>query len=897
MVMLATGHAKYIGRVGALAVVLGVGMAVATSPGLGVAQADGTSTDSNESSSTGGVSNGGGSTSPSDDEHGQDGRHPAEQKPEQPSSATVSNTPTKETPPSQPRDPSNLDHNDSDDQEAAAAKDPGSSAEDADHASKLPATNTPDQPTEPRVLKPAPPSGLAKQDDPTVGGHNPTDALTSKAASISSLKHPPTMSKGDDSPLSESKPNAQLVADLDSPNDTGTQRFTATNARIAAVNVAPAPQADVSNPVGALLVIPSAIVDVATTVVAAILSPFVSSGPTAPAEPPLLWAVLGWVRREFFNSRPNAVADTVTTTQNVAATGNVLTNDVDADGDSLKATLVDGPQHGDVSLNADGSFTYTPDNGYQGSDTFTYRTSDASSGWHLHGLLGFFSAGHGHTDTAAVSITVDAPPVAGNDSYNTDEDTALTVAGPGVLGNDTDADGNALTAVLVNGPGHGSVGLNADGSFTYTPTANYNGTDSFTYQVADGVATSSAATVAITVTPVEDAPVANPDTYTVAEGHTLTLAAPGLLANDTDADGDTLTVDLVGTDPIPNGSSSLSKNGALTYTPNPGSVGTTTFTYKITDGTKTSTSTVTINVVDDRAPVAQPDEFTITQGHFAFGAFPGLLGNDTDPDGDTLNIDLRAPNFPRHGQLDLDPQGSFVYTPDDDFLGDDTFSYRATDGTKTSDPVTVTFHVVANHAPIGQPDSYTVKHDTVLSVSPGSDSVLANDTDQDGDNINQLALVQDTTHGHLSLGTGSSGPPGGFEYTPNQGFTGVDTFTYRPSDGALSGDPVTVTITVTDAAPIGQPDSYTVKHDTVLSIFAPGPLVNDTDADDDPVRFLQVVDNPKNGSLTISDGQNSPAGGFEYTPKAGFTGTDSFTYRPFDGALTGVPTTVTISVT
>jgi hypothetical protein len=147
------------------------------------------------------------------------------------------------------------------------------------------------------------------------------------------------------------------------------------------------------------------------------------------------------------------------------------------------------------------------------------------------------------------------------------------------------------------------------------------------------------------------------------------------------------------------------------------------------------------------------------------------------------------------------------------------------------------------------------------------------------------------------LGTGSSGPPGGFEYTPNQGFTGVDTFTYRPSDGALSGDPVTVTITVTDAAPIGQPDSYTVKHDTVLSIFAPGPLVNDTDADDDPVRFLQVVDNPKNGSLTISDGQNSPAGGFEYTPKAGFTGTDSFTYRPFDGALTGVPTTVTISVT
>lgn len=130
---------------------------------------------------------------------------------------------------------------------------------------------------------------------------------------------------------------------------------------------------------------------------------------------------------------------------------------------------------------------------------------------------------------ATVFLTVfavnDAPPVANNDAYATSEDTALTVAAPGlmgndtdidndpltvaapgVLGNDTDIDGDALTAVLVTGPTHGALTLNANGSFTYTPAVNFNGTDSFTYKANDGTADSGTATVTLTVTPVNDPP-------------------------------------------------------------------------------------------------------------------------------------------------------------------------------------------------------------------------------------------------------------------------------------------------------------------------------------------------------------------------------------------------------
>src|SRR5204862_204160 len=182
--------------------------------------------------------------------------------------------------------------------------------------------------------------------------------------------------------------------------------------------------------------------------------------------------------------------------------------------------------------NADGSFTYIPAADYNGSDSFTYKAND--------GAL--------DSNVATVSLTVTAvndAPVAVNDSYTTAEDTPLTVPAPGVLGNDSDIDSATLTAVLVTGPAHGTLTLNANGSLTYTPAANYNGSDSFTYKANDGALDSNVATVSLTVTAVNDAPVAANDSYTTAEDTPLTVAAPGVLGNDGDIDSATLTSVLV----------------------------------------------------------------------------------------------------------------------------------------------------------------------------------------------------------------------------------------------------------------------------------------------------------------------------------------------------------------
>jgi VCBS repeat-containing protein len=272
----------------------------------------------------------------------------------------------------------------------------------------------------------------------------------------------------------------------------------------------------------------------------------------------------------------------------------VLGNDSDADHDSLHAVLGSGPSHGSLTLDADGSFTYTPAANFNGSDSFTYRASDGSQ----------------ESNLATVTITVDAvndAPTATSDTYSTAEDNALTVDAPGVLANDSDPDGNQLTVVLGSGPSHGTLTLNANGSFTYTPAANFNDSDSFTYQTSDGTLTSSPATVTITVSAVNDAPTAAADAYSTGEDTTLTIDAPGVLANDQDPDDDSLHT-VVGTAPT-HGTLTLNTDGSFSYTPAANYNGTDTFTYRADDGTVASnqaTVTITITATNDR-PTAADD--------------------------------------------------------------------------------------------------------------------------------------------------------------------------------------------------------------------------------------------------------------------------------------------------
>jgi hypothetical protein len=301
-------------------------------------------------------------------------------------------------------------------------------------------------------------------------------------------------------------------------------------------------------------------------------------------------------------------------------------------------------------------------------------------------------------------------PVAMDDSFGPiDEDTTLSTGN--VLTNDTDADGDTLSAVLETGVANGTLVLNADGSFTYTPNAGFNGSDSFTYRADDGKARSEPATATIEVTPVPDAPAALDDLFSFASPVDVSTPYVGdVLANDTDDDGDLLTVDSVAVGGIsveldPAGSfvidfaadrtATLNSDGSFEYAVPVGFTGSDSFTYVATDGTLASEpATVTLEVGLNRAPVAVDDAYDAVQNTELTVTAPGVLGNDTDPDNtppanpyDDLNSVLVT--GPVNGTVILNGDGSFLYTPTFNFTGVDSFTYVANDGTAGSNVATV----------------------------------------------------------------------------------------------------------------------------------------------------------------------------------------------------------------
>ncbi|TLM68804.1 MAG: tandem-95 repeat protein, partial [Actinobacteria bacterium] len=561
------------------------------------------------------------------------------------------------------------------------------------------------------------------------------------------------------------------------------------------------------------------------------------------------------------NDAPVAADDAYTTDEDtplVIAAPGVLGNDTDIEGDPLNAVLVADVANGTLVLLADGSFLYTPDADWNGTDSFTYYCND-----------GFDDS---NVATVWIAVTpVNDAPVAGADSYSTAEDTTLTVAAPGVLGNDTDVDGDPLDAVLDTDVSNGTLTLNADGSFTYVPDADWNGSDSFTYHANDGTADSNIVTVDITVGPVNDAPVAADDAYSVAEDTTLTVAALGVLTNDTDIDGDPLDA-VLDTD-VSNGTLTLNADGSFTYVPDADWNGSDSFTYHANDGTADSnivTVDITVGPVND-APVAVADSYSTAEDTTLTIAAPGVLTNDTDTESDPLTAALVL--GPAHGALTLNADGSFTYVPDADWYGSDSFTYQADDGNDLSNVATVDITVTpVNDAPVAVDDAYTTDEDTPLVIAaPG---VLGNDTDIEGDPLSAV-LVADVDHGTLVLLA-----DGSFLYTPDADWYGTDSFTYYCNDGtddSPTAATVTVTVNPVNDAPVAADDAYSTAEDTTLTVAAPGVLVNDTDIDGDPLDAV-LDTGVSNGTLTLN-----ADGSFVYVPDADWNGSDSFTYHANDG--------------
>lgn len=574
------------------------------------------------------------------------------------------------------------------------------------------------------------------------------------------------------------------------------------------------------------------------------------------------------------NDPPVARDDQYSTIEDVVlaiAAPGVLGNDSDPDGDTLTALLASQPTNGIVNVSSNGAFIYTPNTNFNGTDSFTYHAND--------GLT--------NSALATVSITVtgtDDPPVARNDAYNVNENTVLSIPAPGVLANDSDADGDTLTAVLATGPTNGVLSLNATGGFSYTPNSNYHGADAFTYRANDGALDSGIAMVSITVNPINNPPVALNDQYSTPEDTVLLIAAPGVLVNDSDPDNDPLLA-MLATGPT-NGSVTLSSNGGFSYTPNTNFAGTDSFTYRARDGiTNSAAASVTITVVGTNdPPTARHDQYSTSEDTALTVTVPGVLGNDSDPDADALSAEVVT--LPANGLLTFNADGSFHYAPNTNFTGLDSFTYRASDGQLTSEVATVTITILAgNDPPVARDDQYsTAEHTSLTIIAPG---VLNNDSDPDGDTLT-VVLGASPTNGTLVLN-----PDGGFTYTPNTNYIGFDSFSYFANDGGTNSNLATVSITVLPAndPPLAVNDAYTTGEDTVLMITAPGILANDSDPDGD-LLTATLVSGPANGSLALN-----PDGGFSYQPTTNFNGVDMFTYRASDGLTNSQPATVTITVT
>ncbi len=403
--------------------------------------------------------------------------------------------------------------------------------------------------------------------------------------------------------------------------------------------------------------------------------------------------------------------------------------------------------------------------------------------------------------------------------------------------NDTDVDGTIDdTSLVIVQPNNGLVVDNGDGTVSYTPDLDFVGTDTFTYTVLDDDGEiSNEATVTVTVTELNDAPIANDDSATTPIDTPVTI---DLTDNDTDVDGTIDDTSLVIVQPV-NGNVVDNGDGTVSYTPDLNFFGTDTFTYTVLDddGEISNEATVTVTVTElNDAPIANDDTATTPE---ETPVTIDLTDNDTDVDG-TIDDTSLVIVQPDNGLVVDNGDGTVSYTPDLNFFGTDTFTYTVLDDDgEISNEATVTVTVTElNDAPIANDDSATTPIDTPVTID-----LTDNDTDVDG-TIDDTSLVIVQPNNGLVVDNGD----GTVSYTPDLNFVGTDTFTYTvlDDDGEISNEAtVTVTVTELNDAPIANDDTATTPEETPVTIDLTD---NDTDVDGTIDDTSLVIVQPVNGN-------------------------------------------------
>ena len=563
----------------------------------------------------------------------------------------------------------------------------------------------------------------------------------------------------------------------------------------------------------------------------------------------------------------------------------VLTNDVDVDGDAIDIIAVGPAANGTTSVvnGAPDKVRYTPDADYC-NDPGAAPTDDFS-----------YTVNGGDTATVAVTVTcVDDPPVASDDARTVGEDSGATDFD--VLTNDTDVEGDAIDIIAVGPAANGTTSVvnGAPDKVRYTPDADYCNdpgaapTDDFSYTVNGN----DTATVAVTVTCVDDLPVANDDARTVGEDSGATDF--DVLSNDVDVDGD--AIDIIAVGPAANGTTSV-VNGApdrVRYTPDadycndPGAAPTDDFTYTV-NGNDTAMVAVTVTCVDD-PPVANDDARTVGEDSGATDF--DVLTNDTDVEGDAIDIIAVGPAANGTTSVVNGAPDKVRYTPDADYCNDpgaaptDDFTYTVNGNDTATVAVTVT---CVDDPPVANDDARTVGEDSGATDF----DVLSNDVDVDGDAIDIIAV------GPAANGTTSvvNGAPDKVRYTPDAdycndpGAAPTDDFSYTVNGNDTAT--VAVTVTCVDDPPVANDDARTVGEDSGATDF--DVLSNDVDVDGDAIDII-AVGPAANGTTSVVNGAPDKV---RYTPDAdycndpGAAPTDDFTYTVNGNDTATVAVTVT----
>jgi len=513
--------------------------------------------------------------------------------------------------------------------------------------------------------------------------------------------------------------------------------------------------------------------------------------------------------------------DEITTIEDEPISFSIEATDVDS---SLTYEVKVDPSNG-ILTGTLPNLTYTPNSNFVGKDTLTYSVFD-----------GEFTK----VKVLTINVTpINDAPTAEDLILSTLEDTDLAFVLPII-----DIDSSNLLTTVSN-PTNGVIVKVDEKNYVYKPNLNYTGTDNFSYTVSDGELNNTY-NIQIIVTPVNDAPVANDETFTTPEE---ILLSESLSAQDIDSSS--LTYNVVQS--TNNGTLNLNSDGSFTYLPNNDWIGVDLFTYTVSDGllnSTTKTVSITVTNVND-APENNPLNFTVAEDSI----LPMDLSS-FDKDGDALTYTIKT--NPSHGVL----SGSLPnvsYTPNPNFNGNDTFVYTVNDGTvvvERSVSITVT---PINDKPTGSDLSLSTPEDTDLPlVLPMNDI--------DGDSLS------------VEMNTSSlNGAVVNSSYIPSENFTGITSFQYRVTDGNLFSDWYTVSINVTpvDDAPSVEDINITMMEDSTEIIFLSA-------SDIDTNTLIYTLTKPiNNGSIT---NENLPS--FEFTPVLNFTGNTTIEFTVSDGNTT-----------